>query len=48
MKCYRLMPFVSDNPQWMMLKLLDGFGSHKRVLEAYERRAKFLVISAKE
>ena len=47
-KGYRSMPLVRDNPQWMILELLDGFGSHERVLEAHELRAKFLVLSAKE
>ena len=42
------MPFVRDNPQWMMLELLDGFGSHEWVLEAHELRANLLVLSAKE
>ena len=31
-----------------MIELLNGFGSHKQVLEAHELRAKFLVLSAKE
>ena len=46
-KGYRSMQFVHDNPQWIMLELLDGFGSHKRVLEAHGLRAKFLVLSTK-
>ena len=27
-KGYRPMPFVRDNPQWIMLDILDSFGSH--------------------
>ena len=47
-KGYRSMSSVHDNPQWMMIELLNGFGSHKQVLEAHELRAKFIVLSAKE
>ena len=47
-KGYRSMPGMKDNPQWMMVELLDGFGSHERVLEAHELRTKFLITSAKE
>ena len=42
------MPFVHDNPQWVMIELIGIFGSHERFLEAHELRAKFLVISVKE
>ena len=31
-KGYRSMTFVYDNPQWMMLNLLGGFGFHAIVL----------------
>ena len=31
-KGYRSMSFVRCNPQWMILKLLNGFGSHEQVL----------------
>ena len=34
-KGYRLMPFVRANTQWMMLNLLDGFGSHELVMEVH-------------
>ena len=44
---YRLMPFVRDNTQWMMLKLLDGFGSHEQVFEENKLQSKYLVLSAK-
>ena len=47
-KGYRSIPFVRGNQQWMMIELLNGFGSHGEVLEAHELRSKFLVLSAKE
>ena len=47
-KGYRLIPFVCDNPQWMMLELIGSLGSHKRVLESHEIHTKFLVLSSKE
>ena len=43
MKGYRLMLFVKQNPQWMVLELLDGFVTHELVLEAHEKRYRFLV-----
>ena len=33
---YRHLPSVRDNPQWWMLELLDGFGSHTTNIEAME------------
>ena len=45
MKGYRLMPFLHDNQQLMVLEILDGFGSHERFLEAHGLQSKFLVLS---
>lgn len=25
---YHAMPFIVDNPQWWVLEILDGYGSH--------------------
>jgi hypothetical protein len=38
-KGYRSMPYVADNPKWLMLELLDGFKSHENVLSANELRS---------
>lgn len=45
---YRDLPFIKDNPGWLMFEPLDGFGSHERVLEAHEMRTANNIISAKE
>ena len=31
---YRHLPFVLENPQWWVLELFDGFGSHTTNIEA--------------
>ena len=33
---YRNMDVVQDNPQWWMVELFDGFGSHTTNLEAMQ------------
>jgi hypothetical protein len=35
-KGYRSMPFVTDNPDWSLVELLNGFKSHENVLSANE------------
>ena len=45
---YRSLPYVKENPEWHMLKLLDGFKSHENVLAAHELRAKAKIDSLKE
>lgn len=37
-KGYRHLPYVKDNEPWFVLELLDGFTSHKNVLEAHTLR----------
>jgi hypothetical protein len=43
---YRNMPYVRENPDWWMLEIVDGFGSHVSSLEASQMRwnAKILLI----
>lgn len=45
---YRELPYVKDNPEWYVLELLDGFGSHTNSLAANELRTKHKVLSLKE
>ena len=33
---YRAIDIIRDNPQWWMLELFDGFGSHTTNIEAME------------
>ncbi len=47
-KGYRLMLLIKDNPNWHIAELLDGFRSHKNVLEAHKLCAEALIISLKE
>jgi hypothetical protein len=42
------MPFVKENPQWYMLELLDGFGSHHNCIEANELRTQHKILTMKE
>jgi hypothetical protein len=43
---YRELPYVRDNPQWLVLELVDGFGSHINCYEANVFRAEHNVIPA--
>jgi hypothetical protein len=45
---YRLLDIVKDNPDWWMLELLDGFGSHVNCHEANMYRWQKKVLSLKE
>jgi hypothetical protein len=45
---YRLLPYIKENPQWHVCKLLDGFKSHENFLEAHKLRANASIISLKE
>lgn len=47
-KGYRMMPYLSENPEWFFFKPLDGFGSHEQVFEALELRRAISCISGKE
>jgi hypothetical protein len=47
-KGYRSMPFVADNPDWLMVELLNGFKSHKNLLSANELRSEHNILSLKE
>ena len=47
-KGYRSMPYVKDNPHWLVLELLDGFKSHENVLAAHRLRAEHNIRSLKE
>jgi hypothetical protein len=44
----RSMPYVADNPKWLMLGLLDCFKSHKNVLSANELHSDHNIWSLKE
>ena len=37
-KGYRSTTYVKENPQWDIVKFLDGFLSHERVISAIEAR----------
>jgi hypothetical protein len=47
-KGYCLLPYIKENPQWYVYKLLDGFKLHKNVLKAHELCSDALIISLKE
>ena len=47
-KGYHQMPVIRDNPQWVILKFLDGFDSHKFDPRALELHANNHVLFAKE
>ena len=36
-KGYRDMDYLKENPEWFFSEMLDGFGFHKRVLDAHRR-----------
>ena len=44
----RSMPFIADNPQWWVLEVFDGFGSHTSGFRALEIRSNNKIISLKE
>jgi hypothetical protein len=45
---YRQLDIIKDNPDWWMLELLDGFGSHVNCHEANMHRWQHKVLSLKE
>ena len=45
---YNEMPVIRDNPQWSILELLDGFGSHEYESCALKMRTERNILSAKE
>jgi hypothetical protein len=45
---YRKLKLIRDNPQWKVLELLDGFGSHVNCYEANVFRSDHNIISLKE
>ncbi len=44
----RGMPFIKDNPQWWVLEVFDGFGSHTSGFRALEVRMNRKILSLKE
>ncbi len=47
-KGIRQMPVVRDNPQWWVLEVFDGFGSHLTGLRAMKLRDENKILSLKE
>ena len=47
-KGYHLLPYIKENPQWYVCKLLDGFKLHKNVLKAHKLCSNALIISLRE
>jgi hypothetical protein len=45
---YRALPIINANPQWYVLKLLDGFGSHVNCYEVNLICSEHKVINLKE
>ena len=48
MKVYHKLPYIKENPDWLMCEPLDGFGSHDRVLAAHQMRCNENIMSMKE
>jgi hypothetical protein len=44
----RAMPFIASNPDWWVLEIFDGCGSHVNNLHALEVREKHRITAAKE
>jgi hypothetical protein len=47
-KGYHQLPFMKENENWFLAELLDGFMSHKNVLQAHKICADQSIISFKE
>ncbi len=47
-KGYCQLPFMKENENWFIAKLLDGFKSHKNVLQAHKICADQSIIYLKE
>ena len=45
---YRSIPVVSNNPEWWMLEIFDGFGAHLNNLVALKKRVINKILSLKE
>ena len=45
---YRELPYIKENPQWWVLELVDGFGSHITNVEANMERSNNKILSLKE
>jgi hypothetical protein len=44
----RAMPIIRDNPQWWVIKIIDGFGPHTSSIEAMELYANARILLLKE
>ena len=42
---YRELPYIKENPQWWVLELVDGFGSHITNVEANLERSQNKILS---
>jgi hypothetical protein len=47
-KGYQNLPVVKDNPQWLMVKIFDGFWAHLTNLNALKKCAEAKILSIKE
>ena len=44
----RAMPVICDNPDWWVIKIIDGFGPHTSSVEAMKIYAKHKILLVKE